>query len=110
MYIQFADKHCEHDNVIALEFRKPVTHKADNVATLDKEVIQDFFGCEFLDKFSYSVQDLAASSVANELHVDKVECDMRQGDKVSASAVGELVRAADKAKYLWFALFLSNTI
>ena len=42
------------------------------------------------------MQDLAASSVANELHVDEVECGTHQGDKVGASAVGELARTANK--------------
>ena len=48
--------------------------------------------------FSSSVQDLAASAVAKALEVDKVECDMRQGDKVGASSVGELVRTVNKVK------------
>ena len=56
----------------------------------------DFFRCEFIDLISSSVQDLAASSVAKELRVDEVECDMHQGDKVGASAVEELSRACDK--------------
>ena len=98
MGMHFEDKDCKHNNGIALAFLKPVTHKADDVSTLAKEVYQEFFGCEFQDIFSSAVQDLAASAVANELNVDKVECDMHQGDKVGASTVGELFRTANKVK------------
>ena len=94
--MQFSDKDGKHDNIVALAFRKPVSHKANDVATSSKEIVLEFFGCEFLDLFSSAAQDLAASSVANELHVDKVECDMHQGDKVGASAVGKLFRATNK--------------
>ena len=100
MGMQFADKDLKHNNVIALAFRKPVSHKADNVATLAKEIILECFGCEFIDLFSSAVQDLAASSVTRVLDVDKVECDMRQGDKVGASAIGDLVRAVNKVNML----------
>ena len=48
--------------------------------------------------FSSSVQDLATSTVAKALEVDKIECDMRQGDKVGASDVGELVHTVNKVK------------
>ena len=34
-----------------------------------------------------SVQFLAASTVAMELNIEKVECDMHQGDKVFSSAI-----------------------
>ena len=97
MGMQFSDKNGKHDNVIALAFRKIVAHEAGNVATLAKEVIKEFFGCEFLDLFSSSAQDLAASSVANELRTDEVECGTHQGGKVGASAVGELARTANEA-------------
>ena len=55
----------------------------------------------FQEMFSSSVQDLSASAVAKELEVDKVECDVHQGDKVSASDVGELVRTVNKVKLLF---------
>ena len=89
-----------------MALRKPVSHKADNVATLAKEIVLKFVGCEFLDLFSSEAHDLAASSVANELHVDKVECDMRQGDKAGASTVGEPVRAAKKVRMLIVCILL----
>ena len=104
--IQFADKYRKHNNAIALAFCKPVTHKADNVATSAKEVCQEFFGCAFQDMFSSAVQDLSASAVANELNVDEVECGMRKGDKVGASAVEELARTANKVKIFIFCIVL----
>ena len=78
MGMQFADKDGKHNNVIELAFRKPVSHKANNVATLAKEIVLEIFGCEFIDLFSSAMQDLAAGLVSNELHVDKVEFDMHQ--------------------------------
>ena len=73
MGMQFADKDGKHNNVIALGFRKPnVDHKAGNVANLAKELMLDFFGCEFIDLISSSVQDLVASSDTNNFHVDEL--------------------------------------
>ena len=46
--------------------------------------------------FSSSVQDLAASALSKELNAETVECDMRQRDKLGASAVGGLTRSKDK--------------
>ena len=106
MGMTFSDKDFKQNNVIALAFRKPVAHEAENVAMLAKEAIQDFFGCEFLDGFSSAMQDLAASSVANELHVDKVKCDTHQGGKVGAITVGELFRAANKVSMIIVCILL----
>ena len=100
MGVQFADKECEHDDVIALSFRKLESHTSDEIAELGQEVINETFGVEFTDLFSYSVQDLAASAVAKELQVDKVEYDVHQGDKVGASVGRELVRTANKVNLL----------
>ena len=55
----------------------------------------------FQEKNSSSVQDLAESAAPKELEVDKVECDMHQGHKVGASAVGELFRTVNKIKLLF---------
>ena len=44
------------------------------------------------------MQDLAASAVAKELNVEKVEYDMHQGDEVGTSAVRELTRSKDNVK------------
>ena len=55
MGMQFADEDGKYDNDIALAFRKPVSHKADNVATLAKDIILVFFGCEFIDLFCSAV-------------------------------------------------------
>ena len=55
---------------------------------------------EVLDKnsvnvFALSLQCLAASKVAVELNVEKVECDANQEYKVGSSAIGELTRSKD---------------
>ena len=47
MGIQFSDEDGEHDDVITLAFRKPISHKADNVAMLAKEIVLDFFVANF---------------------------------------------------------------
>ena len=50
------DKYGEHDNVVALGFRKPdIDHKRDDVTNLAKELTPDFFGCELIDLISNSV-------------------------------------------------------
>ena len=46
------------------------------------------------------MHDLYASAPSKELKVEKVECDMCQGDKLGASAVRELPRSKDKVKLL----------
>lgn len=43
---------------------------------------------KFVDVFSLSAQDLSASEVLAELNIEKVECDMNQGNKVESSADG----------------------
>jgi len=100
MGMQFADKEHKHNNAIALSFRKLESHTSDKVAELGQEVINKTFGVEFADVFLCSVQDLAASVVAKESQFDNIECDVRQGDKVDASAVGELVRTANEVNLL----------
>ena len=59
------------------------------------------FGLEFHYEFSCSVQDLAASAVAKESQVDKVECDVHQENKVGSSTVVELVATVNKVKLLF---------
>ena len=44
MGVKFVDKDYDCDNVIALAFRKPVTHEVDEVATLAEGVIHEMFG------------------------------------------------------------------
>ena len=101
MGMKFADEDHKHEHLIALAFRKLSTHTSDKVSEFDRKTCNEMFGLEFHDMFSCSVQDLAASSVAKESQVDKVECEMRQGDKVGASAVGELVRTLNKVNLLF---------
>ena len=64
------------------------------------------FGLTFQETFSSSVQDLTESAVPKELEVDKVECGMRQGDKVGASPVGELSRTVSNVKLLFIHIVL----
>ena len=101
MGVQFAGKHCEHNNVIALLFRKLDTHASGKVSELAQKACNEIFGLVFHYMFSCSVQDLSVSAVAKELKIDKVECDVHQGDKVGASAVGELVRTVNKVSLLF---------
>ena len=110
--MQFADKQFKHNNEIASSFRKPVSCKSDRIAELAEEICDEMFDLKFQDMFSSLVHDLAESAVAKELEADKVEFDMHQGDKVGASAFGELVRAANKVNLMFFLFFLcfSNSI
>ena len=48
----------------------------------------EIFDLKFQDAFSSSAQDQAASAVAKGLEVDKVECDVHQGDKVGLDLLG----------------------
>ena len=87
--------------MIALSFGKPLPNAADEVAELAEETCTECFDKEFNDMFSSSAQDLAASAVANEFNVEKVEkveCDMRQGDKVGTSAVRESTKSKVKVR------------
>ena len=90
--------------MIALCFRKPITHEADAVAQLAKGVCNEMFELNFQNMFSYSVQDLGASNALEELLVENVECDMHQGDKVGSSTVGELTRSLNKVNLLIFSI------
>ena len=98
--MQFAHNDCEHNDATSLAFRKLDACAPDEVAELAQQACDETFGVEFHDMFSYSVQDLAASAVAKELQVDEVACSMHQGDKVGASAIGELVRTVNKVNLL----------
>ena len=100
MGMQFSDKDHEHNNAIELAFRKLDVHASDEVAELAQQECNEIFGVEFHDTLSQLIQDLAASAVAKESQVDKVECGMCQGGKVGASAVGELARTANEANLL----------
>ena len=47
---------------------------------------------------------MAASDVPKELEVDKMERDTHQGNKIVASAVGELVRTVNKVKLIFICM------
>ena len=53
--------------MIALQFRKHITHKADKVAELAKKARCETFDLTFQKTFSSSVQELAASASPKEL-------------------------------------------
>ena len=99
--MQFSDKQFEHDTAIALSFRKPISHEANKVSQLAEEICDEMFGLKFQDMFASSVQDLAASDVAKELEVDKVECGTRQDDKDGDSSVGKLVRTVNQVNFIF---------
>ena len=96
--MKFVDNKFSHNDSIELSFRMPFSLKDYKAAELVEELCDYCFGLNFTNTFSSSAQDLTASDLSKELNVDKVECDMHQGDKVVTSAVGELTRTKDKAK------------
>ena len=100
--MQLADKQFKYNSAIDLSFRKPISHEVDKVAKLAEKNCDEMFDLKIQDMFSSSVQDLAASPAVKELDVDKVECGMHQGDKVGASAFGELARTVDEVNFLFF--------
>lgn len=73
-----------------------MSHDSDEAVQSVEEVCQECFELDFQDTFSSSVQDLAASAASKELKEEQVECGTRLGDKVGASAVGELTRSLNK--------------
>ena len=81
--------------IIALSFREVLSSKAEKVKELAEDVSLELTDKQFKDIFSSSVQDQAAKKVAKELDVATDTCDMHQGDKIGASAVGELTRSRD---------------
>ena len=107
MGVKVADKDYERDNAVALALRKLGTHASDKVAELAQQVCNEIFGVEFHDTFSCSVQDLAASGIAKELQVDKVEDEVHQGGKVGASSVGELTRTVSEVNLLTICIIVA---
>jgi len=65
---------------------------ADDVTALAREVTVDMIGKQFDHLFGLVIQDGAATKVAKDLGFGEEVCDMHNGDKVGASAIGELVR------------------
>ena len=82
------------------------------VTQLAQDAINETFETNFQNAFSYSVHNLVVSTVAKELVVDKVEYDVHEGEKVRASAVGELTRSLIKVNLLTFSIvcFFQNLI
>ena len=86
--MQFVDTKFIYNNAMSSSFRKPLTYKANKASELAQEACSECFDKELNEIFSSSVKYLATSAVAKELNVEKVECDIHQGDKVGASAAG----------------------
>ena len=82
--------HCNH--VIALGFKKVRDSKTGTVSSLGETLIKNRTNFDFKQIVSSSVQDAAAKSVANAWDLEVEMCDMHDGDKVGASAIGRLVR------------------
>ena len=82
--------HCNH--VVALGFKKVRNSTTDTVSSLGENLIKDRTNFNFKEIVSSSVQDAAAKSVANAWELEVETCDMHDGDKVGASAIGRLVR------------------
>ena len=95
--MKFVGKQFKHSNAIALSFRKSTSHEAYKVAELAEEICHETLDLKFQDVFLSSAQDVTTSTVAKTLEVDKIDCDVFQGDKVGASDVGELFHTANKA-------------
>ena len=55
MGMRLTDKDFKHNDAIALAFRNPITHKADEVAELAEELCYEIFGLTFQEIFSSSV-------------------------------------------------------
>ena len=90
--MQFTDNCFRCNHVVALSFRKVASSTADDVTTLAREVTVDMIGKQFDDLFGLAIQGGAATKVAKDLGFEEEVCDMHDGDKVGASAIGELVR------------------
>jgi len=90
--IQFTNRkfHCNH--VVALGFQKVKNSTGDTVSNLGKELVKDRTNFDFKQITACAVQDSAAKSVARAWELEVETCDMHDGDKIGASAIGRLVR------------------
>ena len=77
------------------QFRKVLSIKSDKISELAEDTCTEVLDKDFVDIFALLVKDLASSKLEAELHVEKVECNLHQGDKVGISAIGELARIKD---------------
>ena len=82
--------HCNHG--VALGLKKVRDSRTGTVSRLGEDLIKDRTNVNFKQIVSSSVQDAAAKSVANAWELEVETCDMHDGDKVGASAIGRLVR------------------
>ena len=89
---QFVNQKFKCNHVVALAFRKVADSKTNTVKQLAESVAHEITAFPFEELMSCSVQDAAAKSVAKAFGFEEETCDMHDGDKVSASAIGQLVR------------------
>ena len=90
--IQFTNRklHCNH--VVAPGFQRVRKSTTDTVSNLGKELVKDRTNFDLKQIEGCAVQDSAAKSVARAWDLEVETCDMHDGDKVGASAIGRLVR------------------
>ena len=89
---QFANEKFNCNHVAALGFRKASDSEINTVKTLAQKVVHDNTQFLFQSSMSCSVRDADAKSVAKAFGFEEETCDMHDGEKVSASAIGQLVR------------------
>jgi len=90
--LQFTDAKFQCNHVVALGFKKVRDSTTDTVSALGETLIKNRTNFNFHQIVSSSVQDAAAKSVAKAWDLEVATCDMHDGDKVGASAIGRLVR------------------
>ena len=91
--MQFVDSQFRSNHVLAIGFKHVTNSKSANVTDLGRTVVKDVTGFNFEDLFGLAIQDRGATKVAKALELDEEICDMHNGDKIGASAIGELTRS-----------------
>ena len=71
---------------------KAFKSRSQNVITFLRNEILDLTSRELEDLAGLAVQDTVATKVARDLDLEVETCDMHDGDKIGASAIGLLVR------------------
>ena len=90
--LQFTNAKFECNHVVALGFKKVRDSRTVTVSELGESLVKSRTNFDFKLIVSSSVQDAAAKSVAKAWDLEVETCDMHDGDKLGASAIGRLVR------------------
>jgi len=90
--IQFTNRKFRCNHVVALGFRKVANSTTVTVAELGRELVKDRTQFELQEIIACSVQDGAAKGETKAWDLEVETCDMHDGDKIGASAIGRLVR------------------